>query len=76
MAARKASGPAKPRTASTEDLAKEFALTVIREHGLPEKIEADLLEAGVRPEVIDRIGGYFRWSPHQWYQKGDDAKKK
>jgi ribonuclease D len=68
--------PAKPRPkeSNTVKQAKKLALAVIREHGLPDEIIAELAEAGVRREILERFhpGGhgddYF--APHgAWWNK-------
>jgi hypothetical protein len=59
-----------PRTSpasKTEKLAKQLALEVIREHGLPKEIKEQLLSAGVDPEIIERIGGHHFDHPHGAY---------
>jgi hypothetical protein len=69
----KSKKPAPPDSApTTVDLAKEFARAVIREHGVPEDVLADLKDqlkaAGVDPAVVEKLGRSYS-DPHTHYQK-------
>jgi hypothetical protein len=77
MADKKAKPPSKSKSSTplapvptTVDLAKEFARAVIREHGVPEDVLAELKDqlkaAGVDPGVVEKLGTSYA-DPHKPY---------
>lgn len=60
----------------TMELARKLAVAVIREHGLPEEIKADLRAAGVPDEILESVGGSRSYVSHPHTHTSSGYKKK